>query len=141
MTRHQKICLFYAAALLSAALLNYIPGLTDEHGRAFGIFALDIYDDALHFASALWALVAALRSRQAARSFLLIFGIAYFGDGLLGLLTGYGFLDLGVFTNQLLGMDFSLVRIAANLPHLALGGFAIAAGTRPLRRIGLRSKD
>jgi Domain of unknown function (DUF4383) len=139
MTRPQKICLFYAAALLSAALLNYIPGLTDEHGRAFGIFALDIHDEVLHFVLALFALVAALRSRQAARSFLLIFGIAYFGDGLLGLLTGYGFLDLGVFTNRLLGMDLSLTRIAANLPSMAFGGLAIAAGTRPLRRTGLQS--
>lgn len=45
MTKLQNFCIFYAAALLSAALLNYIPGVTDEHGRAFGIFALDIYDE------------------------------------------------------------------------------------------------
>ena len=39
--------------LLAAASVNYVPGLTDAEGRAFGIFALDIYDDALHVASAL----------------------------------------------------------------------------------------
>ena len=45
------IAVAYAIALAIAGLTNYIPGLTDAQGRAFGIFALDIYDDALHFAS------------------------------------------------------------------------------------------
>ena len=49
------IAAFYAIVLLGAASLNYIPGLTDDQGRAFGIFALDIYDDGLHVASAAWA--------------------------------------------------------------------------------------
>ena len=57
--------------LFVAASLNYIPGLTDAEGRAFGIFALDIYDDALHVASGLWAGIAAMTSRRAARIFLL----------------------------------------------------------------------
>ena len=51
----RRIAVGYAAALLLAAALNYIPGLTDAQGRTFGIFALDIYDDSLHLASALWA--------------------------------------------------------------------------------------
>lgn len=36
------IAIGYAFALILAAALNYIPGLTDAQGRAFGIFALDI---------------------------------------------------------------------------------------------------
>jgi hypothetical protein len=128
MTPLRTLCFGYTAALLIAASLNYIPGLTDESGRAFGIFALDIYDDALHLASAIWALAAGLRSQRAARSFLVLFGAAYLLDGVLGLFTGYGFLDLGVLTNTLEGIDFSLARILANLPHLALGGLALWAG-------------
>ncbi|MCG7624675.1 MULTISPECIES: DUF4383 domain-containing protein [unclassified Epibacterium] len=124
----QKICLAYFVALMIAASLNYVPGLTDAEGLAFGIFALDIYDDALHVASALWALIAALMSRTAARLFLLLFGAAYLGDGIFGLFTGYGFLDLGIFTNDSLGPELSVLRIAANLPHLALGGFALGSG-------------
>ena len=130
MTASQKICLFYFVALLFAALLNYIPGLTDANGLAFGIFALDIYDDSLHVASAVWALTAALISVRAARSFLILFRLAYLGDGIFGFFTGYGFLDLGIFTNQSLGPDFSIFRFLANLPHLALGGFATFAGFR-----------
>lgn len=130
MTGSQKLCLFYFVALMIAASLNYVPGLTDENGLAFGIFALDIYDDALHVASALWALVAGLTSVRAAKSFLILFGLAYLGDGVFGFFTGYGFLDLGIFTNASLGVDFSIFRVLANLPHLALGGIALFAGLR-----------
>ncbi len=130
MSKLQKLCLGYVVALLGAASLNYIPGLTDENGLAFGIFALDIYDDALHLASAIWALVAALVSHRAARNFLMLFGAAYLVDGVFGIFTGYGFLDLGIVTNASLGFDLSLPRILANAPHLALGGVGLIAALR-----------
>ncbi len=130
MSNLQKLCLGYFVALMIAASLNYIPGLTDEDGLVFGIFALDIYDDALHVASALWALIAGLLSHRAARTFLILFGLAYLGDGIFGIFTGYGFLDLGIFTNASLGADWSLPRFLANLPHLALGGIGVWAGFR-----------
>ena len=129
MTLIRLICLGYFAALLGAASLNYIPGLTDDQGRSFGIFALDIYDDALHLGSALWALAAGLLSHKAARFFLLVFGALYLGDGALGLATGSGYLDLGIFTNGPLNLPFGF-RILANLPHIALGGFALFSGLR-----------
>ena len=63
------IAVGYAVALIVAAALNYVPGLTDAEGRAFGIFALDIYDDLLHLASATWAAIAAFcRARRRYRS-------------------------------------------------------------------------
>jgi hypothetical protein len=126
---HQKIALGYFVALLGAAALNYIPGLTDDQGRAFGVFALDIFDDALHAASALWALVAALTSARAARMFLLIFGPLYLLDGLMGLAVGSGYLDLGIVTNGVLDLPFTF-KIMANTPHIALGGFALLTGLR-----------
>lgn len=126
----QKISLGYFVALMIAASLNYIPGLTDDQGLAFGIFALDLFDDALHVASALWALAAALTSQRAARIFLVIFGALYLGDGVFGFFTGYGYLDMGIFTNPSAGLSFTLARILANLPHVALGGFALWAGLR-----------
>ncbi|MEM8537033.1 MAG: hypothetical protein AAGF56_04140 [Pseudomonadota bacterium] len=130
MSMLRKICLFYVVALLSAASLNYIPGLTDENGLAFGIFALDPFDDALHLVSALWALGAALVSHRAAKIFLVIFGALYLADGGLGIFTAYGFLDFGIFTNPSEGFSLSVPRILANLPHLGLGGFALFAGLR-----------
>lgn len=128
MTIMQKLSIGYFVALMIAASLNYIPGLTDENGLAFGIFALDIYDDSLHVASALWALSAGVISHRAARSFMTFFGLAYLGDGIFGIFTGYGYLDLGIFTNAMAGLDFSLGRILANVPHLFLGGLAVWAG-------------
>lgn len=126
----QKISLGYFVALMIAASLNYIPGLTDDQGLAFGIFALDLFDDALHVASALWALSAALISHRAAMIFLSIFGALYLGDGVFGFFTGYGYLDMGIFTNPSAGTSFTLPRLFANLPHVALGGFALWSGLR-----------
>ena len=122
----QKICLGYFAVLMAAASLNYIPGLTDDAGLAFGIFALDVFDDSLHVASALWALIAGYVSKPAAKFFLIVFGALYLGDGVFGFFTGYGYLDLGIFTNGSDGLSFTFQRVAANVPHLALGLAAFA---------------
>ena len=110
-----------------AAALNYVPGLTDAQGRAFGIFALDIYDDLLHLASAAWAAIAAYWSRAASVSFLKLFGTLYCLDGLFGLVTGSGYLDLGILVYGVQSLPFGF-KILANLPHIALGGFAMFAG-------------
>jgi hypothetical protein len=126
MTMLRLICVGYFISLSVAAILNYVPGLTDDQGRAFGVFALDIYDDSLHAVSALWALAGAMLSQRAARIFLIYFGAIYFGDGFLGLLTGSGYLDLGIFNHGILDLPFGF-KILANLPHLFLGGFAMVS--------------
>lgn len=131
MTLHQKTALGYAGILTLVASLNYlpIPGLVDDEGRTFGIFALDIYDDALHLASALWALAAALISTRASKMFLILFGALYFLDGLLGCFAGSGFLDLGIFTWGVLDISYTL-KFLSSLPHLVLGGIALCVGFR-----------
>ncbi len=115
--------------LFVVASLNYIPGLTDADGRAFGIFALDIYDDGLHVASGLWAGIAALTSRRAARIFLFGFGLLYLTDGLLGLAAGSGYLDLGIINHGVLDLPL-MFKILANLPHIGGGAFAVYASNR-----------
>jgi hypothetical protein len=131
MTLQRKTAFGYAAILALVASLNYlpVPGLVDAEGRTFGIFALDVYDDALHLVSALWALGAALVSQRAARMFLVLFGGLYFLDGLLGCFAGSGFLDLGIFTWGWLDMPWTL-KLLSSLPHLILGGIALAVGLR-----------
>jgi hypothetical protein len=113
--------------LLFAALLNYLPFIPATDGKTFGIFALDIYDDALHLASALWAGIAAWLGARASRVFLTAFGILYFADGLLGLATGSGYLDLGIVNYGIQDLPFSF-KILANLPHLGLGAAAVLSG-------------
>jgi hypothetical protein len=131
MTLHRTTAFTYAVILALVASLNYlpIPGLVDAEGRTFGIFALDIYDDALHAVSALWALAAAVISARASRMFLILFGGLYFLDGLLGCFAGSGFLDLGIFTWGWLDIPETL-KILSSLPHLVLGGIALAVGFR-----------
>ncbi len=121
--------LILAAALLFAAATDYIPALMDADGRVFGLFRLDVYKDALHVASGLWALVAALWSRGAAIAFLRIFGVLYFVDGLMGVVTGSGFLDLSIITIGWAQVS-ALVKFLSSVPHLALGAFASLAGFR-----------
>jgi hypothetical protein len=122
----RRIALVYMLILLAAASLNYIPGLTDAEGRAFGVFALDIYDDGLHVASALWAGIAVFTSNRAARIFLRYFGLLYLTDGLLGLATGSGYLDLGIMNHGILDLPLTF-KILANLPHIFGGAFAVFA--------------
>jgi hypothetical protein len=129
MGKLRTTALVYMVILLSAASLNYIPGLTDAQGRAFGVFALDIFDDLLHVASAAWAGISAAVSSRAAKIFLRYFGLLYLTDGLLGLATGSGYLDLGIIKYGVQDLPFTF-RILANLPHIGGGAFAVFASVR-----------
>lgn len=125
--------LAYAVALGLVTALNYIPGLTDGEGRVFGVFALDLYDDLLHFGSAAWAGVAAWVSTRACIVYFKVFGTLYLLDGLLGLATGSGYLDLAIllYGVQPLPLQF---KVLANFPHIALGGLAVYLGFVLARR-------
>ncbi len=117
----------YAGLFVIVTSLNYLPGLTDAEGRTFGLFSLDVYDDALHGASALWAGLAAWWSTPATVFYFRVFGSLYCLDGLLGLATGSGYLDLGIFLNGVLHLPF-VTKVLMNLPHIVIGGVAAAVG-------------
>jgi hypothetical protein len=117
----------YFALFIAVVAIGYIPAFEDSQGRLFGLFKLDLYDDALHLASGIWAGAAAWISRDAARAYFRLFGPLYFLDGVLGLLTGSGYLDLGIFLYGPIDLPL-MTRIFANAPHLAIGGFAAWAG-------------
>ena len=59
-----------------------------------------------------------------------LFGSVYLFDGVLGLITGSGCLDAGIFINGFRSFDdieFP-TRFFANPPHLVIGGFAVYVG-------------
>ena len=128
------LAVVYAVLFAGVTSLNYIPGLTDAQGRTFGLFALDVFDDALHAASGLWAALAAWSSIARHRHLLLRGSVTlYCLDGLLGLATGSGYLDLGIVLHGVLSLPLT-TRVLMNLPHIAIGGFAAFTGFVLARR-------
>ncbi|RUX70863.1 DUF4383 domain-containing protein, partial [Mesorhizobium sp. M7A.F.Ca.CA.004.08.2.1] len=114
-----------------------IPAFNDADGNLFGLFSLQWYDDLLHAFSGVWALAAAFISHRQAVFYFKLFGSVYLFDGVLGLITGSGCLDAGIFINgfrSLNDIEFP-ARFFANLPHLVIGGFAVYVGFRLARRI------
>jgi hypothetical protein len=116
-----------AFALFFAAATDYVPAFIDMDGKVFGLFRLDVYKDALHVASGAWAAVSALLSRRAAKAFLTIFGTLYFADGVLGVFTGAGYLDLSIVTQGVSDAP-QRIKILTSIPHLTLGAFGMVCG-------------
>jgi hypothetical protein len=131
--RHRLAAIVLGAALLFAAATDYIPAFIDAQGRVFGIFYLDVYKDALHVVSGLWALAAAAISRNASIQFLRIFGTLYFLDGVMGVFTGAGYLDLSIFMDGVRDTP-PMLKFLSSLPHLVLGAFGIVVGWSPWRK-------
>ena len=129
MDRVRRLGWVYFAGFIAVVAIGYVPSFKDADGNLFGLFKLDLYDDSLHLASGLWAGIAAAVSSSAARFYFRLFGPLYFADGLLGLLTGSGYLDGGIFLYGPLDLSWT-VRFFANLPHLIIGGAAIWIGYR-----------
>lgn len=127
MQRQRYAAAALAAALIFAAATDYVPQFRDEGGKVFGLFALDIYKDALHVVSGLWAAVAALLSRRASQDFLRIFGTLYLADGVMGVFTGSGFLDLSIVTEGVRHLPV-IIRVLSSMPHLLLGTIGVAFG-------------
>ena len=127
MDRVRAFAWAYFALFVLVVAIGYVPAFEDEQGNLFGLFKLDLYDDALHLASGIWAGVAAWISANAARSYFRLFGPLYFLDGVMGLFVGSGYLDLGIFLYGPVDLPLQ-IRFFANLPHLIIGGFAIWVG-------------
>jgi len=123
----RKLAWVYAAMFLAIAALSYIPGLKNDQGLLFGLFSLQLHDDLLHAGSALWAALAAMRSSWASRFYFQLFGLVYFFDGIVGLLFGEAYLDLGILRYGPQAYNWGH-KIGANIPHILIGGIAILIG-------------
>lgn len=137
MTLIQKLGIAYAVMFFAIVGLNYLPFVHDENGMMFGLFSLQWYDDLLHGFSGLWVLAAVFVSHRATVLFFKIFGSVYLFDGVLGLVTGSGCLDGGIFVDGFRSLSDveAPVRFFANLPHLLIGGIAVYIGFVLSRRV------
>jgi hypothetical protein len=127
MTKIQKLAWIYSVLFVLVTASGYVPAFNDADGNLFGLFSLQLHDDLLHLASGLWAAIAAWRSERASIQYFKIFGVVYGLDGILGLITGLGYLDLGIFLKDLPNLDF-MTRVLTNLPHILIGGSAALIG-------------
>ena len=137
MTLIQKLAVAYAFLFFAVVASGYIPAFNDANGNLFGLFSLQWYDDLLHAFSGAWALAAAFVSHRLAVFYFKLFGSVYLFDGVLGLITGSGCLDAGIFINgfrSLNDIEFP-ARFFANLPHIVIGGFAVYVGFWLSKRI------
>ena len=123
----QRLAWVYALMFFVIGSLRYIPFINDANGFTLGIFKLEWYDDALHYGSGLWAAIAAWRSFKDSVFYFKLFGIIYGLDGLMGFFLGQGYLDAGIFLKGITPLDLS-TRFFANIPHIAIGGFAVFVG-------------
>lgn len=126
-SRLELSALFYAIIFVGVVAMNAVPAIHDANGLMFGLFKLDLIDDALHIASALWAGIAGLHSVGWSGFYFRWFGIAYFLDGLSGVVLGRGFLDGALWLSRD-PIAPLITRIEANIPHLLLGGIALLLG-------------
>jgi hypothetical protein len=137
MTLIQKLAAVYAFMFFAVVAIGYVPAFNDANGYLFGLFSLQRYDDLLHGFSGLWALFAGLVSHRQSVLYFKLFGSVYLFDGVLGLITGSGCLDGGIFMDRVRSfsdIEFT-TRFFANAPHLAIGGFAVFVGFWLSRRV------
>lgn len=123
----QLLAWAYAAMFIFVVALGYLPGLTNAAGQLFGLFRIELIDDALHLGSGIWAGLAGWSSTRASIFYFKTFGVIYGLDGLIGFLLGQGFLDGGIFIYGPLPLDWG-IKFAANLPHILIGGTAVVIG-------------
>jgi len=129
----QKWAWVYAALFFSVVAIGYVPAFNDAQGNLFGLFSLQLIDDALHAGSGIWAALAASRSAYASTLYFKLFGTVYFLDGVVGLIFGRAYLDGGIFTDGPANLDI-MTKIATNLPHIIIGGTAVVLGFIVARR-------
>jgi hypothetical protein len=130
----RQLAIVYALMFFFIASLAHLPGLVDADGYTFGLFRLELHDDLLHLFSGLWAAFAAWRSVRQSVLYFRLFGLIYFFDGVLGLIFGQGYLDAGIFRFGPTAIDL-VTKLAANAPHLAIGGIALLIGFVLSRRL------
>jgi len=123
----QKWAWVYAVLFYSVVAIGYVPAFNDAQGNLFGLFSLQLVDDALHLGSGIWATLAALRSAYASTLYFKLFGTVYFLDGVVGLIFGQAYLDGAIFISGPAALPL-MTRIETNLPHILIGGTAMVLG-------------
>jgi hypothetical protein len=128
MTKIQKCAGAFGALFLLVFALTNIPAFNDAEGKNFGLFAIDPIDNVVHFLTAVLGGIAAWKSVQWSRWFLVIFGVLYMADAGAGMFFQRGLLDTSLFTQPGGSPDFGLTNWLLNVPHIGIAGIMIWLG-------------
>ena len=102
---------------LGVYLLDYVPGIMDEHGKMFGLFSMTRIVDLGHLFAGALAVVAAWSSPKVARIYFYVLGVAYSID------------VVTYFVSHL--QTISLTKnVLVNLPHILILGAAFWIATK-----------
>ena len=110
-TTIQKCAWGFAALFLGVYLLDFVPGIMDEHGLMFGLFQMTRIVDLGHLALGALAVVGALISSRAARIYFVVLGVWYSIDVVTYFVSHLHTLPLG--NNVLVNLPHFLILIAA----------------------------
>jgi hypothetical protein len=113
----QKCAAGFAALFLGVYLLDYVPGIMDEHGLMFGLFHMTRIVDLGHLAAGALGAVAAWSSPRIARIYFYVLGVAYSVDVLTYFVSHLQTISL---THNFL----------VNLPHILILGAAFWIATK-----------
>src|SRR5580698_1777183 len=112
----QKIDWGYGLLFLGVYSLDYVPGIMDANGKMFGLFSMTTLVDIGHLALGSLAVICALISKKAARSYFWMLGVVYGLD-----VVTYAFSHLHTIS--------PITNLLVNLPHtiIFISAFIIAA--------------
>jgi hypothetical protein len=89
----KRIAIVFGAIFLLIGILGFIPGVTPvsadgDHGRLFGVFAVDTPHNLVHILTGIVAIACGLMSEAASRMYFRIFGIIYALVAVMGFFYG-----------------------------------------------------
>jgi hypothetical protein len=124
----RRAALIYTIMFAVLVAMEFMPFIVAGNGLIFGAFKLEPVANGLHVLSGIWALGAALYSRNASLFYFRVFGTAYFLDGIVGILFGKAYLNLRLFDPAAAPVSDLATRLVLNTPHIVIGGLAMLIG-------------
>lgn len=121
----QKMAWVYTVLFFLVFIVTNVPAFNDAEGRNFGLFKIDPIDNLVHLLTAIVGGIAAWCSAMWSKWFLAASGILYGLDAVVGLIASQGLLDTSIFTQGFGALDFSLINILINLPHIMIAVLAL----------------
>jgi hypothetical protein len=128
LTKLQKRAFIFGVVFLIVFVITNVPAFNDAEGRNFGLFKIDPIDNVVHLLTAILGFIAAWKSPQWSKVYLLFFGVLYGLDALAGIFLQRGLLDLTAVTEAGGTTDLGITNLLISAPHVGISLLMIWAG-------------